>query len=147
MHRSKARLNARCQVPLDGSVCIFSTMGIGEKIRRARLARKMSLEALGRIVGVSRSAVHQWEQDEVDIKLENRIKLSAALSLPIAELLPPEATAGEVTIRAPNALLLHKLFGSMTELQQEAYLKLLLVMGSEEGQAPQPSGAPTVPGA
>jgi transcriptional regulator with XRE-family HTH domain len=104
-------------------------MEVGAKIRRARLFRGLSLEALGRLIGVSRSAVHQWENGHVtNITVANRIKLSEALELPITELLPPSATAGEVTIRDKQQILLHELFGSMNEQQQEAYLRLLLVM-------------------
>lgn len=104
-------------------------MEIGEKIRRKRLQIGLSLAALGRLVGVSRSAVHQWENSQVtNITVTNRIRLSEALKMPIAELLPAEATAGEVTIKDPRQILLHQLFGSISEQRQEAYLKLLLVM-------------------
>lgn len=92
----------------------------------------LSLAGLGKLVGVSRSAVHQWENGQVtNITVTNRIRLSEALEMPIAELLPPEATAGEVTIKEPRQILLHQLFGAISEQRQEAYLKLLLVMRDE----------------
>jgi transcriptional regulator with XRE-family HTH domain len=36
-------------------------MTLGDRIRRARLARNLTLEALGEKLGVSRQLVHQWE--------------------------------------------------------------------------------------
>jgi transcriptional regulator with XRE-family HTH domain len=137
MRIGKARLNRVCQVPLNGVLSTLSGMEIGEKIRLARHTKGLSLEALGKLVGVSRSAVHQWENGLVtNITVTNRIRLSEALEMPIAELLPPEATAGEVTIRDKRHLLLHELFDSASEPLQEAYLRLLLVMrGDPESSA------------
>lgn len=107
-------------------------MEIGDRIRRKRLQAGLTLDGLGKLVGVSRSAVHQWENGQVtNITVTHRVRLSEALTMPIAELLPPEATAGELTVREPRQILLHQLFGSMSEPRQEAYLKLLLVMQDE----------------
>jgi len=113
-------------------------MGIGEKIKRARLQKSMSLQSLGNLVGVSRSAVHQWESGQVtNITVDHRIKLGEALGLPISELLPAGATAGEVIIRNPQSILLLEIFDSMSQRQREAYLRLLLVMRDESQGAPQ----------
>lgn len=133
---SRALLDEGSQVPLNGTLCNLDPMEIGQKIRLARLQRGLSLQALGNLVGVSRSAVHQWETGQVtNITVDHRIKLGEALGMPISDLLPPHATAGEVTIRNPQAILLQEIFDSMSLRQREAYLRLLLVM-RDEGQAP-----------
>lgn len=114
-------------------------MKIGEKIRRARNSKRYSQARLGELVGVTRSAVSQWESGQViNIELHNRIALSEHLEIAIAELLPEKATAGDVVIKDSRRKLLIELFDSMPEQQQEAYLRLALVMqGNPKDSAPQ----------
>lgn len=49
---------------------------MGDRIRNLRLARGLSQEALGQLLGVSRAAVSQWELGVVD-----NIKLATFLAL------------------------------------------------------------------
>ena len=57
-------------------------MTLGTKIRRARTARKMSLEKLGKALGVSRQLVWQWERDRSDPRTHIE-GLSQALEMPV----------------------------------------------------------------
>lgn len=43
-------------------------MTLGTKIRRARTAKKMSLEKLGSALGVTRQLVWQWERDQSEAR-------------------------------------------------------------------------------
>lgn len=46
-------------------------MDIADKIRKARVDRKLSLEKLGDLLGVTRQAVWQWENEGKTPKNEN----------------------------------------------------------------------------
>lgn len=52
---------------------------MGQRIRKARQTLGLSLTDLGKLVGVSRSAVSQWERDETEVTGRNLVKLAAAL--------------------------------------------------------------------
>ena len=71
----------------------------GARIRAARRARGWTQDELARAVGVSRSAVAQWETDRAGQIRENLTRVATALGLPVARLLgqtdpqQPEAVA------------------------------------------------------
>lgn len=95
----------------------------------------MSLQDVGELVGVSRNAVYLWEtSEETEITVVNCIKLSEALQMPLVDLLPPEASGEETTIRDPQELLLVQRFRKLDEQQKEVYLRLLLVMREAPSQ-------------
>lgn len=57
-------------------------MTYGEKIKIARIAKGMTQEELGKLVGVQKSAVAKWENGRVpNIKLETKIALSKILDI------------------------------------------------------------------
>ena len=57
-------------------------MTLGTLIKRARKARKLSLEALGEKLGVSRQLVWQWEKGDTDARKHVQA-LSKALEMPV----------------------------------------------------------------
>ena len=61
-------------------------MGIGERINAARTAKGLSVEALAKMVGVNRSAVHRWEADERTPRIEYIFRLSVALDIDVNDL-------------------------------------------------------------
>ena len=61
-------------------------MGIGERINSARTAKGLSVEALAKMVGVNRSAVHRWEADERTPRIEYIFRLSVALDIDVNDL-------------------------------------------------------------
>ena len=69
------------------------TMGdeIGARIRRARMARGMSTEALSRATGgrFSVGAIASWERGERAVTAERLAILAEALAVPVADLYPP----------------------------------------------------------
>ena len=57
-------------------------MEIGQKIKEARIAKGMTQEELGKILGVQRSAIAKYEKGRVvNIKRSTLQKLAAALDL------------------------------------------------------------------
>lgn len=62
-------------------------LDIGEKIRAARLAKKMTQEELGDILGVQKSAIAKYENGRiVNIKRSTLKKISDVLGIPPFEL-------------------------------------------------------------
>lgn len=62
-------------------------LDIGEKIRAARLAKKMTQEELGEILGVQKSAIAKYENGRiVNIKRSTLKKISDVLGIPPFEL-------------------------------------------------------------
>jgi transcriptional regulator with XRE-family HTH domain len=57
-------------------------MTLGNKIKSARKARKLSLDKLGKQLGVSRQLVWQWERDESDAR-KHIEQLAQALEVPV----------------------------------------------------------------
>jgi transcriptional regulator with XRE-family HTH domain len=63
-------------------------MDIGSKIRAARIAKNMTQEELGEILGVQRSAVAKYENNRVvNIKRSTLKKISEVLDIPPFELI------------------------------------------------------------
>lgn len=60
---------------------------VGERIRVARLARGLTQGDLAAMVGVSRSAVAQWETDRSGQVRRNLARVAATLGLNVADLL------------------------------------------------------------
>lgn len=63
-------------------------MGIGQKIRDARIAKGMTQEELGRILGVQKSAIAKYESGRVvNIKRSTLKKISDVLGIRPSELI------------------------------------------------------------
>lgn len=64
---------------------------LGQKIKTARLARGMTQEALGRLLGVEKSAVAKYENGRVvNLKQATLRKLSEILDLPVSQMIASE---------------------------------------------------------
>ena len=104
-------------------------MEIGQRIRARRAHLGLSLQKVADLIGVTKNAVYLWETGETpEITLENRIKLAEALDMPLSELLPPDALGKDVTVRDPQKKLLLARFDLLSPQQQEAYLRLIVLM-------------------
>lgn len=105
-------LNALCKyaVPLGAYAAPMETRG--DRIRQLRKARGYSQAELARIVGVTKSAISQWELGGTfDLKLEPLAKLLRALSTDLPYIVwgdrrapsdEPPASAGGARRRAPG---------------------------------------------
>lgn len=74
MDHMSSTTRQECQAPLHlhGQALLYrvgmTPTELGHRIRKARLARKLSLAKLGDLMDVSRQLVHQWENAESDPK-------------------------------------------------------------------------------
>lgn len=59
----------------------------GENLRRARLAKGLSQEALGEVAGVHRTFVGAIERAENNVSIDTMVRLASAVERPLAELL------------------------------------------------------------
>ena len=83
-------------------------MTTGEKIAVLRRDHKLSQEALGEKLGLSRQAVSKWEADQAVPTMDNLMELSRLFGVPVDTLLRPDAPfpaapAEENSIDAPAA--------------------------------------------
>ncbi|WP_198470423.1 LexA family protein [Acetomicrobium sp. S15 = DSM 107314] len=60
----------------------------GDEIRKARKAKNLTQSELAAIIGVSRSAIYDWERGKYSPTGERAIKLANALGLSVTEFLP-----------------------------------------------------------
>lgn len=67
----------------------------GDEIRKARKAKKLTQSELADMIGVSRSAVYDWERGKYYPTGERAIKLAKILGLPISEFLPDYFPKGD----------------------------------------------------
>ena len=61
-------------------------MGIGERITTAREAKGLTMEELGKQIGVGKSAICRWENNQRLPRLEHLFRLSVALDVDITDL-------------------------------------------------------------
>lgn len=112
-------------------------MAISDMIRRKRIEKKLSLRGLGKVIGVTGSAVAQWEGGG-NITWEHRLALSNALDIPITDFLPPDAATKEMSIKDPQEILLVDRFRRVGKKFREVYLGMLIVQGElPDKDAPQ----------
>lgn len=64
-------------------------MTTGEKIAALRREHKLSQEALGEKLGLSRQAVSKWEADQAVPTMDNLMELSRLFGVPVDTLLRP----------------------------------------------------------
>ena len=65
-------------------------MSIGEKIRNARKERKMTQKLLAEKSGVIETTIRKYEAGAVTPKINNLQKISAALDVPLSDLISPD---------------------------------------------------------
>jgi len=73
-------------------------MTLGEKIRNRRQELNLTLDDLGKVLGVQRSAINKYEKGIVDPKVSQIRALASALDLPILYLLDDSAEKGEAEL-------------------------------------------------
>ena len=65
-------------------------MTVGERICKYRKDNKMTMEDIGKYLGVQRSVVNKYEKDRIDIKLSTITSLCALFGISYTELLEDE---------------------------------------------------------
>jgi len=103
-------------------------MTVGEKLRELRLARHMTLEEVGKKVGVGKSTVRKWETGDIASMKEEKVKLlAAALGTTPMYLMGLEEEA-ETISPARQALL-----DAVDDMDEEQLKKLLQIIEAVKG--------------
>jgi transcriptional regulator with XRE-family HTH domain len=83
---------------------------VGTRIRQARRARGWTQDDLAIAVGVSRSAVAQWETDRAGQLRDNLGRIATALEMPVADLLDGNPHLDDLATRSGDELALLRLY-------------------------------------
>lgn len=93
-------------------------MKTGEKIREKRIELNMTMEALGKAIGVQRSAINKYEKGLVDISSKKLAAIANALNVSIKSLLEDVDDTDETHIVIQNM----EQFGHLLQyMTQEEY--------------------------
>jgi DNA-binding XRE family transcriptional regulator len=69
---------------------------IGEKLRELRLKRQLSLEKVGRVVGVTRMSMSRYERGTSTVSLDQLIQFSIFFDVDISMFFPPSVHTTEI---------------------------------------------------
>lgn len=94
-------------------------MKTGEKIREKRIAMNMTMEELGKAVGVQRSAINKYEKGLVDISSKKLAAIANALNVPVKALLEDVDDNDEAHIVIHNMDQFSHLLQYMTQEEYE----------------------------
>lgn len=97
-------------------------MTTGEKIRDRRLELHMTMEDLGRAIGVQRSAINKYEKGIVDIKSSTLQAIANALGVPVVTLLADI----DNEIGDPKTNIVVKAMEGLSEDQKEQIVAIVL---------------------
>ena len=104
-------------------------MNTSEKIKKLRIEKGLSQEALGKLIGVQRAAINKYEKGTVvNIKRSTLQKLATALGVSPADLLDDEEHKAPISFVAPGYSYASKDSDSLQPLL-DAWMAL-----SDEGQ-------------
>lgn len=115
-----------------------SADGAGARIRAARQARGMTQHELAETVGVSRSAVAQWETDRAGQVRANLSRIAAALGVSVEYVVTGGAPEGAAKAEDATELALLRLYRACAEEDRALLLRMArrLVRQAELAEAP-----------
>ena len=108
---------------MEHAACGRPVLASGERIRQARQARGLTQAQLATAIGVSRSAIAQWETDRTGQVGGNLALLARVLGVPLAALVPSEASTAALD-SGERALL--DLYRELGEPQRQELLRTAL---------------------
>lgn len=86
---SPEHISPSTNMPAPNDVAMHhEVMDLGTRIRNARSRARLTQIGLAKQLRVNQSAISQWESGKIQPDLENRIRLSEVLKIPLAEILP-----------------------------------------------------------
>lgn len=113
-------------------------MDIGQKIKEARLAKGMTQEELGEILGVQKSAIAKYENGRiVNIKRSTLKKISDVLGIRPSELIfeatPVETADLHAKVLMDNDVMdMIEKYYSLSIAEQAIVIKFIYSLGSED---------------
>ncbi|MCX7383233.1 MAG: helix-turn-helix domain-containing protein [Alphaproteobacteria bacterium] len=110
-----------------------SQSGMGDRIRNARQTAGLTQVGLAAAVGVSRSAIAQWETDRSGQVGVNLARVATVLSVSPTYLLNgtvgPE---GDGTAESPQEMAILRLYRKLDEADQQVLLRLAIRLAREK---------------
>lgn len=119
---------------------------IGERVREAREAAKMTQGELGERIGLTRASVTNIEKARQNVQLHTLYAIARALQVPVVALLPEEAAPEEQTIVRLNRAF-SKAPGASAEERKfiESLLAPSIAAGQNQGKDQGPTPLKTHP--
>jgi transcriptional regulator with XRE-family HTH domain len=93
----------------------LGTAGAALRIREARRALGLTQDELARQVGVSRSAIAQWETDRTGQVRANLARVASVLGVSVGYLIAGESAVGLVTVETADERALLNLYRQIRE--------------------------------
>lgn len=99
-------------------------LGVASRIRHSRQALGLTQEELARRIGVSRSAVAQWETDRTGQVRANLTRVAAVLGVSAGYLLAGEQNRASLTAEGADERALLNLYRSLKEDERAELLRV-----------------------
>ncbi len=116
--------------PSDAS----GTQGVAMRIRDARRALALTQDELARRIGVSRSAIAQWETDRTGQIRANLARVAAVLGVSVGYLMSGEKDAGLVNVETADERALLSLYRQIREPGRSELLRNARRMAANQDQ-------------
>ena len=114
----------------------LGTEGVAARIREARRALGLTQDELARRVGVSRSAIAQWETDRTGQVRANLARVAAVLGVSIGYLVAGESETGLISVETPDERALLSLYRQIREPGRSELLRNARRMALTQGLSP-----------
>jgi transcriptional regulator with XRE-family HTH domain len=108
---------------LTYSGCMSDSQAIGERIRLARQARGLTQEQLAEAVGVTRSAVAQWETGRAGQVTGNLSRIAAVLAVGVEHLMFGDDKAAPLRATRGDELAILRLYRDCAPADQQLLLR------------------------
>ncbi len=112
------------------------TQGAATRIRGARRALGLTQDELARRVGVSRSAIAQWETDRTGQVRGNLARVAAVLGVSIGYLITGESEVGLMSVETADERALLSLYRQIREPGRAELLRNARRMVAAQGLSP-----------
>ena len=120
---------------MDPDVAV-TTEGAATRIREARRSLGLTQDELARRVGVSRSAIAQWETDRTGQVRANLARVAAVLGVSIGYLITGESDAGRIVVETADERALINLYRQIREPGRSELLRSARRMATVQGLSP-----------
>ena len=112
---------------------VAGTEGVATRIREARRALGLTQDELARRIGVSRSAIAQWETDRTGQVRANLARVAAVLGVSIGYLITGESEAGLLNVETADERALLSLYRQLREPARSELLRNARRMAAVQG--------------
>jgi transcriptional regulator with XRE-family HTH domain len=109
---------------------------VATRIREARRALGLTQDELARRIGVSRSAIAQWETDRTGQVRANLARVASVLGVSIGYLITGESEAGLINVETADERALLSLYRQIREPGRSELLRNARRMAAVQGPSP-----------